>query len=214
MKSKLAFATLLLLTLTATHSHAQKSMEWGLTAGGNYFRVGGRSWDQSYRMSFSGGAYAEINYSKNFTIQPQLLFNQVLAKTSGSGANGGGFNGIYSNYGAVSDQLVSVDYIAIPILFVYKPVPLVSIMFGPQYSFAVAQTSGLLRAPGYTNKNVFSRSDVALVFGGQLNLGKIKVGLRYQEGLNNVNAINSSDSWRTYGLQFYAGFQIKDRKLK
>ena len=209
MKSKLAFATLLLLTLTATHSYAQKSMEWGLTAGGNYFRVGGRSWDQSYRVSFSGGAYAEINYSKYFTIQPQLLFNQVLAKTS-DGLDG--FNSIYSNYGAVSDQLVSVDYIAIPILFVYKPVPLVSIMFGPQYSFAVAQTSGLLQTQ--PNKNVYSRSDVALVFGGQLNLGKIKVGLRYQEGLNNVNAINSSDSWRIYGLQFYAGFQIKDRKLK
>ena len=61
---------------------------------------------------------------------------------------------------------------------------------------------------------VVFRSDVALVFGGQLNLGKIKLGLRYQEGLNNVNAINSTDAWRTYGLQFYAGFQIKDRKLK
>jgi hypothetical protein len=209
MKSKLAFATLLFLTLTATQVYAQKSMEWGLTAGGNYFRVGGRSWDQSYRVSFSGGAYAEINYSKYFSIQPQLLFNQVLAKTS-DGLDG--FNSIYSNYGAVSDQLVSVDYIAIPILFVYKPVPLVSIMFGPQYSFAVGQTSGLLQTQ--PNKNVYSRSDVALVFGGQLNLGKIKVGLRYQEGLNNVNAINSSDSWRIYGLQFYAGFQIKDRKLK
>jgi hypothetical protein len=206
MKSKLAFATLLLLSLTIEHSYAQKSMEWGLTAGGNYFKVGGRSWDQSYRVSFSGGAYAEINYSKSFTIQPELLFNQVLAKTSSD------FNGIYSNYGAVSDQLVSIDYIAVPILFVYKPVPMLSILFGPQYSFAIAQTSKLLQAQ--PDKNVFSRSDVALVFGGQLNLGKIKLGLRYQEGLNNVNAINSTDAWRTYGLQFYAGFQIKDRKLK
>lgn len=206
MKSKLAFATLLLLTLTATHSYAQKSMEWGLTAGGNYFKVGGRSWDQSYRVSFSGGAYAEINYSKSFTIQPELLFNQLLGKTSDN------FNMIYSNYGAVSDQLVSVDYIAVPILLVYKPIPLVSIIFGPQYSFAIAQTSGLLTAQ--PNKNAFSRSDLSLVFGGQLNLGKVKAGLRYQEGLINVNAINSTDEWRNYGLQFYVCFQIKDRKLK
>jgi hypothetical protein len=206
MKSKLAFVTLLLLTLTAAHAYAQKSMEWGLKAGGNYFKVGGRSWDQSYRMSFSGGAYAEINYSKYFTLQPELLFNQVLAKTSGD------FNLIYAGYQPVSYQLVSVDYISVPILLVYKPIPLLSIILGPQYSFAVAQTSGLLQAD--KSKNVFSRSDLALVFGGQLNLGKVKFGLRYQAGLNNVNAINSTDAWRTYGLQFYAGFQIGDRKLK
>lgn len=206
MKSKLAFGTLLLLTLTAGHSYAQKSMEWGLKAGGNYFKVGGRSWDESYRVSFSGGAYAEINYNKHFTLQPELLFNQVLAKTSEQ------FTNIYSNYQPVGFQLVSVDYIAVPILLVYKPIPILSILIGPQYSFAIAQTQGLLRAD--QNKNAFSRSDIALVFGGQLNLGKVKFGLRYQEGLNNVNAINSTDAWRTYGLQFYVGFQIKDRKLK
>jgi hypothetical protein len=187
-------------------------MEWGLTAGGNDFKVGGRSWDQSYRISFSGGAYAQLKYTKYFSIQPQLLFNQVLAKTSAGDASGGGFNGIYSNYGAVSDQLVSIDYIAVPILFVYKPVPMLSILVGPQYSFAVGQTSGLLQA--MPNKNVFSRSDLALVFGGQLNLGKMMIGLRWQEGLTNVNAINSTDDWRTYGLQFYVGFKIKDHKLK
>jgi hypothetical protein len=180
-------------------------MEWGLTAGGNYFKVGGRSWDQSYRLSFSGGAYAEINYTNKFTIQPEILFNQVLAKTSSD------FNQIYSNYGGVSFQLVSVDYIAIPILLVYKPIPLVSILIGPQYSYAVAQTTGLLQT---SNKNAFSHSDFSLVFGGQLNLGKVKAGLRYQEGLVNVNAINSTDAWRTYGLQLYVGFQLKDRKLK
>jgi hypothetical protein len=204
MKSKLTFATLLLLTLTATQSYAQKSMEWGLTAGGNYFKVGGRSFDNTYNVSFSGGAYAEINYSKYFTLQPQLLFNQVLCKTSEE------FNQIYSNYGAVSDQLVSLDYISVPILIAYKPIPILSILLGPQYSFAIAQTQNLVR----TQTNAFSRSDFALVFGGQLNLGKIKFGLRYQEGLNNINAINSTDSWRTYGFQAYFGFQINDRKLK
>jgi hypothetical protein len=204
MRSKLTFATLLLLTLTATHSYAQKSMEWGLTAGGNFFKVGGRSFDNTYNVSFSGGAYAELNYSKYFTLQPQILFNQVLCKTSEN------FNQIYSNYGAVSDQLVSLDYISVPILVAYKPLPILSILFGPQYSFAIAQTQNLVR----TQTNAFSHSDFALVFGGQLNLGKIKFGLRYQEGLNNINAINSTDAWRTYGFQMYFGLQINDRKLK
>jgi hypothetical protein len=206
MKSRLTFATLLVLTLTVTQAYAQKSMEWGLKAGGNYFKVGGRSFDNTYNLSFSGGAYAEINYSSKFTIQPELLFNQVLAKT------GAGFTQIYPNYGAVGFQLVSVDYIAVPILIVYKPVPILSILVGPQYSYAIAQTQKLLQA--FPNQNAFAKSEVALVFGAQLNLSKVKVGLRYQEGLTNNNAINSTDNWRTYGLQLYVGFQIKDRKLK
>jgi hypothetical protein len=206
MRSKLTFATLLLLTLAASRSYAQKSMEWGLKAGGNYFKVGGRSFDNTYNLSFSGGAYAEINYSKYFTLQPELLFNQVLCKTSLN------FNQIYSTYGGVSDQLVSVDYIAIPILLVYKPIPLLSILVGPQYSYAIAQTKNLLQT--YPNLNAFNHSDFSLVFGGQLNMGKVKVGLRYQEGLVNVNNINSTDAWRTYGVQLYFGYQIKDRKLK
>lgn len=206
MKSKLALVTLLLLTLTAARSTAQKSMEWGLKAGANDFEVGGRSFGQTYNVSFSGGAYADINYTKSLSLQPELLFNQVLCKTSGN------FNQIYSNLGGVSFQLVSVDYIAVPILLAYKPVPMLSILFGPQYSFAVGQTSGLLQTE--PNKNAFSRSDVALVFGGQLNMGKLMVGLRWQEGLNNVNAINSTDDWRTYGFQFYLGYQFGDHKLK
>jgi hypothetical protein len=206
MKSRLTIAILLLLTLTAMHSDAQKSMEWGLKAGGNYLKVGGRSFDNTYNLSFSGGAYAEINYSKYFTIQPELLFNQVLAKTSQE------FNQIYSGYGPVSNQLVSVDYIAVPILLVYKPIPLLSILVGPQYSYAIAQTKNLLQS--YPNINAFNHSDFSLVFGGQLNMGKMKVGLRYQEGLVNINNINSTDAWRTYGAQLYFCYQIGDRKLK
>ncbi|HXD79696.1 MAG TPA: outer membrane beta-barrel protein [Puia sp.] len=205
MKSKLAFATLL-LTLTAAHSYAQKSMEWGLKAGGNYFKVGGRSFDNTYNVSFSGGAYAELNYTSKFTVQPELLFNQVLCKTSE------GFTNIYSGLEPVGFQLVSLDYIAVPVLFVYKPVPLVSVIIGPQYSYLIAQTQGLLRAE--TSKDAFHHSELALVFGGQLNLGKLTLGLRYQEGLTNVNGINTTDVWRTYGFQLYLGFQLKDRKLK
>src|SRR5580692_10400568 len=168
MKSRLAFATLL-LTIITSHSYAQRSMEWGLKAGGNYFKVGGRSFDNTYNPSFSGGAYAELNYNSHFTLQPELLFNMVQAKTSDA------FNQIYSNYGAVSSQLVTLDYIAVPILIAYKPVPELSILFGPQYSFLMAQTQGLMSA---RSGNTFSRSDFALVFGGQLNVGKFKFGLR------------------------------------
>lgn len=198
-----------LLTLTITHSYAQQSLQWGLKAGGNYFKLGGRSFDNTYNLGFSGGAYAEVNYTTKWSIQPELLFNLNSGKTSEA------FNSIY---GGVSDQLVTLDYITIPILVAFKPIPELSILLGPQYGFLISQTTGLLNPSGTTspnaNQNAFSRSDFSLIFGGQLNLGKVKLGLRYSEGLNNINRINSSDSWRQYGVQFYFAFQIKDMKLR
>jgi hypothetical protein len=197
------------LTFTiAAHSYAQQSMEWGLKAGVNYFKIGGRSFDNTYNPAFSGGGYAEINFSSKWSLQPELLFNMVQGKTSAA------FSAIYEG---VSGQLVTIDYIAVPVLLAYKPIPELSILLGPQYGFAIAQTTGLLGPQGTTNgsdENVFSKSDFSLIFGGQLNLGKMKLGLRYSEGLNNVNRINSTDSWRIYGLQVYLAYQFGDIKLK
>ncbi len=203
-----AFA-LLLLTLNATHSFAQSSLQWGLKGGGNYFKVGGRSFDNTYYSSFSAGAYAEVNYSSHWSLQPELLFNQTIAKTSAE------FNQIY---GGVSYQMVYLDYVTIPVLVAFKPIPELSILLGPQYGFLISQTTGLLTPSGSTSPsatgNAFSRSDFSLIFGGQLNVGKVKIGLRYSEGLNNINRINSTDSWRQYGIQAYFAFQIGDIKLK
>jgi hypothetical protein len=194
---------LVLLTLTTTLSYAQQSIQLGLKAGTNYFKLGGRSFDNTYNFSFSGGAYANLNYSSKWSIQPELLFNQTLGKTSET------FSQIYP--GTVADQLVSLDYIALPILAVFKPIPQLSILLGPQYGYLISQTEGL--EPG-TDKKFFSKSDFSLIFGAQLNLDKVKFGLRYSEGLNNINAINTSDTWRQFGFQAYLCFQIKDIKLK
>jgi hypothetical protein len=207
-RARILASVLLLLTLTAANSYGQQSLEYGLKAGGNYFKVGGRSFDNTYNLSFSGGAYAELNYTSHWTLQPEFLFNQTLTKTSAE------FNQIY---GGVSYQLVSLDYLAVPILIAYRPIPELSILVGPQYGFLIAQTTGLLQPNGSTNgsnQNAFSRSDFSLIIGGQLNLGKVKVGLRYSEGLNNINRINTTDTWRQYGLQLYFAYQIKDLKLK
>jgi hypothetical protein len=108
--------------------------------------------------------------------------------------------------------------VAVPVLLAFRPIPELSILLGPN-------TVSRSRRPQVfwdrqrnirriAHANAFSKSDFSLIFGGQLNLGKIKVGLRYSEGLVNVNGINSTDAWRVYGLQAYFAYQIGDIKLK
>jgi hypothetical protein len=54
----------------------------------------------------------------------------------------------------------------------------------------------------------FKKGDFALLGGAQLNIGGIKVGGRYQVGLNNINDIDDQDKWKNQGWQLYAGFRI------
>lgn len=194
--------SLMLLTITTAHVYAQQSLELGVKAGANFFKVGGRSMDGKVYPAFSGGAYGELNFSSKWALQPELLFNESITKSSDQ------FNSIYHG---VSFQQITLNYAAIPILLVYKPVPELSILLGPQYGFLVSQTTNLL--PQEPGVKAFNKNDLSIVFGGQLNLNKVKVGLRYSAGLNNI-CFRTTDTWRQYGIQFYLGYQLKDMRLK
>jgi len=196
--------SLLLLIASATHSYAQQSLELGLKAGGNLMKIGGRSFDGKQYPGFSAGVYGKLNFTSKWSLQPELDWNQTIGKTSAD------FNSIYQG---VSFQQVNLNYVAIPILLSFKPVPQLSILLGPQYGFLVTQTTNLLQNPNELNTNAFSKNDLSIVFGGQLNLNKVIIGLRYTAGLNNIS-YRTTDTWRQYGFQFYVGYQLWDVKLK
>jgi hypothetical protein len=133
-------------------------------------------------------------------IQPELLWNQIRTKTDDD------FGTIYPGSG-VRDADVYLNYISLPVMFAFKPAPELSILLGPQYSYLVNQTSGLLIGD-YNGKDAFKKSDLALVFGGQLNLGKVKIGARYSVGLTEINVLQS-DPWKYHGFHFYLGYRLK-----
>jgi Outer membrane protein beta-barrel domain len=192
--------TILLLFAFAGETHAQSSLQLGIDGGGNYMRVRGRSFDQKYHPGIHAGVYGQLNFTSKWSLQPELDFNQVICNT------GQGFSDIYDG---IDPQLVSLDWISIPVLLSFKPIPQLSLLIGPQYSYLVSQTKGLLP----TGQNAFTHSDIALVFGGQLNLGKVSLGVRYWEGYNNI-CFETTDTWRQYGVQAYITYQLKDIKLK
>jgi hypothetical protein len=202
-KSTARFAfCLLLLTASIVHAHAQSSLQLGIKAGGDYMKIGGRSFDGKHYPGFVAGLYGQLNFTSKWSLQPELIWNQTIGKTSAD------FNQLY---GGVSFQQVILNYAALPVLVVYKPVPQLSLLLGPQYGFLVQQTQGLL--PLEPGVNAFKKSDLSIVFGGQLNLGKVIFGVRYSAGLNNIS-YRSTDAWRQYGFNAYVGYQFKDIKLK
>jgi hypothetical protein len=207
--NKLAFnkwsgILLVFLLLTASSTYAQQSLQLGVKAGGNMMKIGGRSFDGTSNTGLSAGIYGKLNFSSKWSLQPELNWNQTNATTSAD------FNPIY---GGVSYQQVYLDYISLPVLLSFKPIPQLSILLGPQYGYLVSQTTGLLQYPGEQNKNAFNKNDLSLVFGAQANLGKVILGLRYSAGLNNI-CFSTTDTWRKYGMEAYVGFQFADIKLR
>jgi outer membrane protein with beta-barrel domain len=195
-KKSIALAIILVI-FTATGSYAQ-SFHWGLKAGTNLFKVSGRSMDGKVQAGLSAGAFAELNLNSKWGLQPELLFNQTQTNTSAD------FNAIYQGASFTGVQL---NYISLPVLVAYKPVPELTLLLGPQYGYLVNQTTGLL--PQQPNKDAFKKSDLDIVFGAQLNLGKFRIGARYSVGATNINGINDSDVWKNQGgFQFHLGYRL------
>jgi hypothetical protein len=205
MKKMTGANVLLILLLTAfvENSQAQSSLQLGVDGGGDYYRMGGRSFDNKFHPGIRAGVYGQLNFTSKWSLQPELDFAQVICNTSQ------GFSNIY---GGLYPQLISLDWISVPVLLSFKPVPELSLLLGPQYSYLAWQTQGVL--PQQLGvKNAFTHSEIALVFGGQLNLGKVIFGVRYSEGYTNVS-FRTTDIWRQFGFQAYIGYQLKDYKLK
>jgi hypothetical protein len=211
-KNKLAFNKwsaslsfiLLLLTASVTHTYAQQSFEWGIKGGGNLMRISGRSFDGKKYPGFSAGVYGKLNFTSKWSLQPEIDWNQTIAKTSDE------FNNIY---GGASFQQVNLNYAAIPIFLSFKPAPWLSVLVGPQYSFLVTQTTDLLQNASDRGVKAFKKSDFAIVWGGQLNFNKVIFGLRYSANFNNIS-FRSTDLQRQYGFQAYIGYQLGDFKLR
>jgi hypothetical protein len=183
------------LVFTVLHTHAQ-GFHLGIKAGANLFKVDGESFDQQFNFGYNVGAFSELNFTSSWGIQPELLFNQTNYRT------GTEFSDVYS--GGVSNYKGKLNYLSIPVLVSFRPIPLLSILVGPQFGILLNKDEHLT----HNAEQAFKSGDLSLVGGAQLNLAAIKVGARYVVGLNNINDLPNQNSWKNEGWQLYAGFRI------
>jgi hypothetical protein len=195
------FLSVVFLTVFTAGANAQ-SLHIGVKAGANIFNLSGHSFDNKSKFGFNAGAYGELYLTKEWGIQPELLFSQSTAKTTED------FN---TQFSGISFQTVSLDYVTLPVLLAFRPSKEFTILAGPQIGYLIYQTQNLTQQnSGRYRKDAFNKADISIAFGGQFNLNKVKLGARYVIGLNNINDLPSKDAdqWKNQGFQFYVGFQI------
>jgi hypothetical protein len=195
---KLSFLIITVLLFSLTRIQAQ-GLHLGIKAGTNISELTGRSFDEGFQWNFMAGAFVELNVTSKWGIQPEVLFSQTSTQTASN------FNDIYEQ--GINSRDVKLNYLSIPILLSYKPVPLLSLQAGPQFGILMNTSENLT----YNGSNAFKSGDFSMVIGAQVNLGPFKGGARYIYGFTNVadiDEISSVDSWKTRTLQLYVGLRI------
>jgi len=168
----------------------------GAKGGVNLSKIEGQAFKDGFNAGFHLGGFAEIDISKTFGVQPEVLFNQTNTTVASDATD------IYNM--ALNGQKKTLNYLSIPVLLRINFTKLLTINLGPQYSILMNKHETILQ----NGVDAFKSGDFAAVVGAQVNLGSLKVYGRYNIGLSNINDIDNKDKWKNQQIQLGLGFRL------
>lgn len=192
---KLLTSVVLLFALVGV-SNAQK-FNFGGKAGANLTKITGQAFKDGYDLGYHLGAFAEIDVTKKWGIQPEVLWNQTnTSRASGTDA-------ILNNWQQNTNN-ISLNYLTIPILLRYNVGSLITLNAGPQFGVLLNKNESLWA----NGKEAFKGGDFSLTGGATINLKMLRVYGRYNIGLNNLNDVGTQDKWKSQQLQLGVGISL------
>lgn len=195
MKKSIFFLAIALLGFAQISLAQKPNFGLGIKAGANMNKIDGQSFKDGYNFGYQLGGFAELNFSKTFGLQPEVLWTESSART------GAKFEDIYQDLGAqVKD--VKLNYLAIPLLLNIRPSNFITFQVGPQYSILIDKDKRLLD----NGKEAFKSGDFSMLGGVQLKLAMFRAYGRYAVGLNDINDIDNRDQWKSQAWQVGLGY--------
>jgi Outer membrane protein beta-barrel domain len=193
---KIIFSLLVILSLSRSSALAQ-GLHLGIKAGTNNSLLTGNSFNDGFNWSFMAGAFANIDFTKSWGIQPELLFSQVTTQTASN------FSDFYHE--GMNSKEVKLQYLSIPVLLNFRlPIHILSFQVGPQFGTLLNNNYSITT----NGKNAFKSGDFSMVVGAQVNLLMFNGGIRYVYGFTNINDVTNADAWKTRTVQLYLGFRL------
>lgn len=156
----------------------------GIKAGANWANQDVSNIDIKTVTSYHFGAYLNLNFSDKWGITPEVQ---------------------YSAYGSEwNNSKVDLNYVALPVMLRFKPISLISLEAGPQFSFLTKAHDENLGDVMDQLKN----NDFGLAFGAGLHLPLgFNVGARYILGFTNISEV-AEESIKNRTIQLYLGWTI------
>lgn len=183
---------------------------FGLKAGVNVASISDEGFDDSKaKVGFNAGAFANIPVAESFSIQPEVLYNQL----------GSELKRTYNENNYVSSK-VNLDYITVPIMFQYKLVPQFYLEAGPEFGFLVSaknKNTVVINGNSSTSESSDFKDDLnSFNFGVGLGAGfditkNFGVNARYVAGFSDVTKPESDPSTdaKNKNNNFQAGVYFK-----
>ncbi len=188
--------------LGSIHTYAQ-GINVGFKAGFNYSNFTINNVSSDGRAGLMAGAYLKINVSETFAIQPELLFMQRGGRLT------------YNDSTVQGTGDFSFNYIDIPVMLVFQPIPVLNFHFGPYASY-LASVSARNRGVGSYDFGAVKRSqfndwDFGLAAGAGFNVLFLTGGIRYNVGLTKVGTEDGGyilADGRNSTVTLYVGIQL------
>lgn len=210
MKNRIIITVICACCTITTFGQAEDEREKfqiGVKAGinvSNIYDTKGDNYTADPKVGFVGGGFLAIPIGKYLGVQPEVLYSQKGIRQSGS------FLGI--------DYTMerTLGFLDIPIYLQLKPVPQLTLLFGPQYCFLL-HSRDKFTAGTYTNdqqqdfKNDNIRKNIfGVATGFDINLSKFVIGARGAWDLQNNkgDGTSSNPRYKNVWFQLTAGFKF------
>ena len=154
-----------------------QEVKFGVKAGVNFSTFTGDVQNVDGKVGFHVGALVDIKVSEKFSVQPELMYSSLGAKSEIFGTT----------------VTTTADYIVIPVMAKYYVATGFNLEVGPQIGFIMSAKS----KGGGTEIDVkedFASTDFGANFGAGYDFTEnISAGVRYTLGLSNVAKNSGSD---------------------
>ena len=179
-------------------STSAQRFDLGIKGGANLGKIASQSFSDQFTLAYHLGGFAEIGLGRKWSIQPEVLFNQVNADTTSQ------FSDIYNNLLGSNSGSIRLRYLSIPVLLNYQLTKGIQLQAGPQFGLLMDQNRNLLQ----NGLRAFHEGELSLQAGVQVRLSKFRFYGRYGIGLSNINDIDNQDRWRSQTIQLGVGLAI------
>ncbi|MCX8532523.1 porin family protein [Chryseobacterium luquanense] len=219
LSTSLAFAQ-----TTPTSTSSSSPVRFGLKAGMNVASLSKDAGleDQKSKIGFNAGVFANIPIAESFSIQPEVLYNQLGAKVESRDE----FTVLGTTTRNVQSYSTNLDYISVPVMFQYNFVPNFYIEAGPEFGFMVSaknkgdRTTTVTNASGTSTSTASYTDDIdkdnlnTFNFGVGIGAGyyftdNIGLTARYTAGVTDVAKDRPSGSDAIRNNNFQVGLAFK-----
>ena len=152
--------------------------------------------DQESKIGFNAGVFMNAPLAENFSIQPEVLYNDLGSKvTRSTEILGNTYSADYSR---------NLGYISVPVMFQYNATPAFYLEAGPQFGFLVSAEDKFKNSTNGSTDNAtivaldkdnFNTFDFGIGLGaGYYFTPNLGLTARYTAGLSDIMKDNPGDS--------------------